>query len=183
LFQGAGLSEINGFVAAKTQGKIERILDQLDDSAAAVLLNAVYFKAAWASTFSKHDTREAPFSLSALQRVSVPMMHKRATIPLVERAGYPAARLPYVISSIGMVVLIADAMDGLAAVGARLDAAELSALLAALHADEPKAVSLALPRFKLSFKADLVPPLRAAGMTLAFDPVRADFSGMIAPAA
>jgi len=179
LFQGAGLAEINGFVAAKTQGKIERILDQLDDSAAAVLLNAVYFKAAWASTFSKHDTREAPFSLSALQRVSVPMMHKRATIPLVERAGYRAARLPYVISAIGMVVVVPNAIDGLAAVGARLDAAELSALLAALHADEPKAVSLALPRFKLSFKADLVPPLRAAGMTLAFDPVRADFSGMI----
>jgi serpin B len=183
LFQGAGLAEINGFVAAKTEGKIERILDQLDDSAAAVLLNAVYFKAAWASTFSRHDTREEPFSLSASQRVSVPMMHKRATIPLVGRVGYRAARLPYVISAIGMVVVLPDAVDGLAAVGARLDAAELSALIAALHVGEPKAVSLALPRFKLSFKADLVPPLRAAGMTLAFDPVRADFSGMIGPAA
>jgi serpin B len=182
LFQGASLAEINGFVAAKTEGKIERILDQLDDSAAAVLLNAIYFKAAWASTFSKHETRDEPFSLTASQPVSVPMMHKRANIPLVTRAGYHAVRLPYVINAIGMVVVLPDMVDGLAAVGASLDANDVPALVAALHASEPKAVSLAVPRFKVSFKADLVPPLRAAGMTLAFDPSRADFSGMIGPA-
>ena len=182
LFQDASLAEVNGFVASRTEGKIERILDQLDDSVAAVLLNAIYFKAAWASTFNKQETRDEPFSLTASQPVPVPMMHKRANIPLVTRAGYRAVRLPYVISAIGMVVVLPDVVDGLAAVGASLDAEEVSALVAALHASEPKAVSLALPRFKLSFKADLVPPLRAAGMTLAFDPMRADFSGMIGAA-
>jgi len=180
LFQDASLAQINDFVAAKTEGKIERILDQLDELAAAVLLNAVYFKAAWASTFSKHDTHDEPFNLSASQRVSVPMMHKRAVVPLVARSGYRAVRLPYVIDKIGMVVVLPDAVDGLAAVGAQLDATELSALFAALHADEPKALSLALPRFKVTYKADLVPLFRAAGMTLAFDRVRADFSGMTA---
>jgi leukocyte elastase inhibitor len=179
LFQGASLAEINGFVASRTEGKIERILDQLDDSVAAVLLNAIYFKTAWASTFSKQETRDEPFSLMASQPVSVPMMHKRANVPLVTRAGYRAVRLPYVIGAIGMVVVLPDVVDGLVAIGASLD---VSALVAALNASEPKAVSLALPRFKLSFKADLVPPLRAAGMTLAFDPMRADFSGMIGPA-
>jgi serpin B len=178
LFQDAGLAEINGFVAAKTEGKIERILDQLEEDAAAVLLSAVYFKAVWASSFSKHDTRDQPFSLSGSQRVSVPMMHKRATIPLVARAGYRAVRLPYVIGTIGMIVVLPDAVDGVMAVGARLDAAELSALQSALRAGEPKSLSLALPRFKMSYKADLVPPFQKAGMTLPFDPVRADFSGM-----
>jgi len=182
-FQDAGLTEINGFVAAKTEGKIERILDQLEDSAAAVLLNAVYFKAAWASSFSMHDTHDEPFSLSASQRVSVPMMHKRAIVPLVARPGFRAVRLPYVIDKIGMVVVLPDAVDGLAAVSARLDATELSALFAALHAGQPKALSLALPRFKVTYKADLVTPFRTSGMTLAFDPARADFSGMTGPAA
>ena len=182
LFQDAGLAEINGFVAAKTEGKIERILDQLEDSAAAVLLNAVYFKAAWASSFSMHDTHDEPFSLSASQRVSVPMMHKRAVVPLVARPGYRAVRLPYVIDKIGMVVVLPDAVDGLAAVSARLDVTELSALFAALHAGQPKALSLALPRFKVTYKADLVTPFRTSGMTLAFDPARADFSGMTGPA-
>jgi len=180
LFQDAGLAEVNGFVAAKTEGKIERILDQLDEDAAAILLNAVYFKAAWASTFSKHDTRDESFSLSESQRVSVPMMHKRATVPLVARSGYRAVRLPYVIGTIGMIVVLPDAVDGVAAVGARLDAAELSTLISALRAGEPKSVSLALPRFKMSYKADLVSPFQTAGMTLPFDLARADFSGMTA---
>jgi serpin B len=183
LFQGAGLAEINDFVAAKTEGRIERILDQLDESSAAVLLNAIYFKAAWASAFSKESTREEPFNLSASQRVSVPMMRKRATVPLVARNGYRAVRLPYAVGAIGMVVVLPDTVDGLAQVGASIDAGELTALFEALRMSEPKAVSLALPRFKMTYKADLVPPLRSAGMTLAFDPAQADFSGMTGVAA
>jgi len=178
LFQDAALAEINDFVAARTEGRIERILDQLDESSAAVLLNAVYFKAAWASAFSKENTREEPFSLAASQRVSVPMMHKRVTVPLVTRTGYRAVRLPYVVGAIGMVIVLPDAVDGVAKVGASIDAAELAELFEALRMSEPKAVSLALPRFKVTYKADLLLPLRSAGMTLAFDPAQADFSGV-----
>jgi serpin B len=183
LFQDVGLAEINGWVAGKTEGKIERILDRLDDSAVAVLLNAIYLKAAWASAFSRQDTREEPFSLSASQQVGVPMMRKQASVPLVAREGYQAVRLPYVVGTIGMIVVLPDNVDGLAAVGAKLDAAELSGLLAALRAGEPKAVSLALPRFKVAYRADLVAPFRSAGLTLPFDPARADFSGILAPTA
>jgi len=183
LFQDAGLAEINGFIATRTEGRIERILDQLDESSAAVLLNAVYFKAAWASAFSKESTREEAFSLSASQRVSVPMMHKRVTLPLVARKGYRAVRLPYVVGAIGMVIVLPDEVDGVAKVGASIDATELAALFESLRMSEPKAVSLALPRFKVTYKADLLPPLRSAGMTLAFDPTQADFSGMTGAAA
>jgi len=183
LFRDAGLAEINDFVAAQTEGRIERILDQLDESSAAVLLNAVYFKAAWASAFSKENTREEPFSLSASQRLSVPMMHKRVTVPLVARTGYRAVRLPYVVGTIGMVIVLPDAVEGVAKVGASIDAAELTALFEALRMSEPKAVSVALPRFKVTYKADLLPPLRSAGMKLAFDPAQADFSGMTGVAA
>src|SRR4030095_9091173 len=60
----------------------------------------------------------------------------------------------------------------------RLDAAELSTLTSALRAGESKSLSLALPRFKMSYKADLVSPFPTAGMTFPFDLARADFSGM-----
>src|SRR5262249_6965505 len=106
------------------------------------------------------------------------MMHKRVTMPLVARTGYRAVRLPYVVGTIGMVIALPDAVEGVAKVGASLDATELATLFETLRTSEPKAVSLALPRFKVTYKADLMPPLRSAGMTLAFDPVQADFSGM-----
>jgi serpin B len=52
-------------------------------------------------------------------------------------------------------------------------------LFAALRDGQAKKpVALTLPRFKAEYKADLVAPLRQAGIAKAFDPNRADFSGM-----
>src|SRR4029450_9654466 len=99
-------------------------------------------------------------------------------IRLVARPGYRAVRLPYVIGAIGMIVVLPDAVDGVAAVGARLDAAGLSTLTYGVRAGDSKSLSLALPRFKMSYKADLVSPFQTAGMTFPFDLARADFSGM-----
>jgi len=178
VFSSAGLAEVNGWVERKTEGKIEKILDQLDPNAAAVILNAAYFKAAWAMTFAKHATRSEAFNLSPGQQVEVPMMHNVAAYSVAARAGYRAVRLPYSIRAIGMVVVVPDAVDGLSSVSERLAAQELPELFAALRTAPAKSIDLALPRFKSAFKANLVPPLQAAGMRLAFDAGRADFSGI-----
>ena len=178
VFDGAGLEQINGWVARKTEGKIDKILDRLDQSSAAVLINAIYFKAAWASTFRKEDTRADAFHLSSSAAVQVPTMHKRAYYSMVARPGYRAIRLPYVVNDLNMVVVLPDAVDGLADLAARLGTEEVAELLGALHNGQTRYVDLSLPRFKTAFKAELVTPFREAGMRLPFDPSRADFSGI-----
>jgi serpin B len=145
IFRNAGLDEINGWVKRKTEGKIDKIIDQFDPDAAAVLLNAAYFKAAWAAPFSKQDTRPEVFSLSSSQQIQVPTMQKVASCAVAARDGYRAIRLPYAIRAIGMVVVVPDAVDGLAAVSAKLDAAELTGLFTALRARqvrEPRVAAL-----------------------------------------
>ena len=179
VFEDAGLEQINGWVARKTEGKIDKILDRLDQSSAAVLINAIYFKAAWASTFRKEDTRDDAFHLSSSAAVQVPTMHKRAYYPMVVRAGYRAIRLPYAVSDLSMMVVLPDAVDGLADLAARLGSEEVAELSGALLRDgQTRYVDLSLPRFKMAYKAELVTPFRAAGMRLPFDPNRADFSGI-----
>ena len=178
IFRNAGLNDVNGWVARRTEGKIDKIIDRLDPKAAAIILNAAYFKANWASTFSKQATRPEAFSLSTAQQVEVPTMHKVAAYAVAVQSGYRAIRLPYSISAIGMIIVVPDAVDGFATVTARLGAQELSDLFALLRTASVKSVSLALPRFKSAFQTDLVPPLQLAGMRLAFDRERADFSGM-----
>jgi serpin B len=181
VFRNAGLDQINGWVSQKTEGKIEKILDMLDPSAAAVILNAVYFKASWAHVFSKAATKNDTFNLSSRQNVSVPTMQQANAYALAVRSGYRAIRLPYSIGQIGMVIMLPDDIDGLDAVSRRIDDNEWTAVLADLHAPTAvKTVDLKLPRFKTSLPADLVAPFRAAGMIRAFDRNLADFSGMSA---
>ena len=179
VFQNATLDDVNAWVGRKTEGKIERILDALDPNTAAVLLNAVYFKAKWASVFNKSATKDEAFNLAPERQISVPMMRKVESYALVARQGYRAVRLPYEVNALGMIIVVPDAIDGLGEVSGRLGGQELPQLLADLRSpDARKAVDLAMPRFKTSFKAELAQLFRQAGMIRAFSLRDADFSGM-----
>jgi serpin B len=179
VFAGASLDDVNGWVARKTDGRIPMILDRLDPDSAAVLLDAVYFKARWASVFDSKLTRNEAFHLTRSQQAEVPLMNQTGRFSLVSRGGYRAVRLNYQIPELGLVVVLPDDVEGADAVAKRLGASELAELFAALRDGKAqKPVALALPRFKSEFKADLVGPFRQAGMQKAFDPKAADFSGM-----
>lgn len=178
ILRNATLEDINAWVSRKTAGKIEKILDRVDPDTAAVLLNAVYFKAKWASAFGKSATRDDTFNLTSAQKVPVPMMRNVGAYDVVARDGYRAIRLPYEVSALGMIIVLPDAIDGVGEVGGRLDAQELPQLFAALNSRVARRPNIAMPRFKASFKAELAKPFQQAGMIRAFNPKEADFSGM-----
>ncbi len=179
IFRDAALDDVNAWVKRKTEGKIDRILETLDHSAAAVILNAVYFKAKWAAVFAKSATTDEAFNLSPQKKISVPTMRRSGSYALVVQPLYRALRLPYEVGQIGMIIVLPNDVAGLDAVSRRFEADEWTQLAAALHApDATKPTDLALPRFKASFDANLVPAFRAQGMVRAFDLKQADFSGM-----
>lgn len=175
----ASLGDVNGWVARKTEGKIERMLDQIDPDSAATLLNAVYFKARWAAVFDPKLTQNEPFDVTRSQKANVALMHQTASFSLVSRGGYRAVRLNYEVPELGLVIVLPDDIEGVSAVARRLGANELAELLSALRDGQAKKpVALALPRFKAEYRADLVAPFRQAGIVKAFDPNSADFSGI-----
>jgi serpin B len=176
VFRGAGLDEINRWVERQTEGKIDKILDAIDPDMPAVILNAVYFKAAWGTPFIARATSDEDFRLTATSKVKVPMMHRQGSFQLATRGGYRAIRLPYSVEALSMVVVLPDAIGGADRLARDLDAPALAALFRDLT--QWTTVSLALPRFKTSFKANLGGLFQTAGMRRAFDLKLADFSGM-----
>jgi serpin B len=179
VFASTGIAEINGWVAHKTEGKIDRILERLDSNTAAVLLNAVYFKARWETVFDQKDTRKEAFSLTRSQSVEVPLMNLTGDFALVARTGYQAIRLPYAAATLGMVVVLPDEVEGLGEVVRELDATEMTELFAALRDPQTrKTAALSLPRFRAAYTANLIGPFQQAGIKMAFDSEKADFSGM-----
>jgi serpin B len=79
VFRDADLGTINGWVDRQTAGKIDRILDQIDPDTPTVVLNAVYFKAAWAAPFMARATRDDDFKLTPTSTVKVPPCTGSAT--------------------------------------------------------------------------------------------------------
>ena len=178
IFRGANLDVINSWVANKTEGKIDKILDKLNPNDSHVLLNAVYFNAPWAQAFAKSGTRDREFNLTADEKVELPTMFQQSEFATVKDTGYSAIRLPYNANGLSMIVVRPDEVAGLEAVIKSLDADKVEALIAQLAKTPKKQVTLTMPRFKTEYRADLIDPFKSLGMSLVFDPAQSDLSGM-----
>ncbi|KAF8773442.1 Serpin B8 like protein [Argiope bruennichi] len=62
------VTEINEWVNEKTNGKIEKLFNELSADTLLVLLNAVYFKGAWETQFDPKKTRMASFTIMGCNR-------------------------------------------------------------------------------------------------------------------
>lgn len=178
IFRAQNVSPINAWVAKKTQGKIEKILEKLSANSVCVLLNAIYFKGLWASQFDKRLTCPGKFHTIKDKTVSVPMMNQTAEYPLAEHDDFMAVAMPYKLDSLTMVVILPRKRNGLAQVEHKLSLETVQSVLRELETSRPTKVMLAMPRFKVESSASLVPALQSEGMKLAFSREKADFGGI-----
>jgi len=178
IFEGSDLAAVNGWVKQNTNGRIDKILTQLDPNSVCILVNAIYFQGTWATRFNKRSTRAADFYLGSGDVVQVPTMHEQGDFQVLRTPNYDAIRLPYQKSSVGMILIMPARSAGLEQLETGLDAPTAAAISADLLKVAPARIDLSLPRFTVETGADLIPALRLLGVKLAFDLERADFSGI-----
>lgn len=176
IFDG-GLEKINGWVKQKTEGKIEKILEELSPNSVCVILNAIYFKGIWESQFQKNQTHDAPFSVSANNKVTVPLMYQKSDFKLLIEKDFKAVSIPYKEKNLSMVILLPETVDGLPALEKQLTPQGLKELVEKLDKQRVQEMELFMPKFKLETSYDLVGSFLKMGMKDAFDNT-ADFSGM-----
>jgi serpin B len=168
--------EINNWASDQTKGRISNLIQPglLDAATRLVLVNAIYFKAHWASEFDRHKTIPSPFPITSTRKLEVPMMSLTANLKYAEVDGLQLLQLPYAGNDLAMVILLPGEIDGLKSMAAQLNEATLDRWLAQARQQE---VAVFLPKFKLSAQFSLARILAAMGMTDACSP-QADFSGM-----
>lgn len=170
---------INRWAEDKTHGKITHLADGLiDPSTEMVLANAVYFKAKWADPFKVRETMDRPFNLRDGSQRSVPMMRKTRSFAYRRGADFQSVRLPYQNEDLALYVFLPDANSTPEKMLNALSGGGWQNEIKPGFKDEQGL--LVLPKFKFDYKAKLKVPLKTMGMKDAFDPTRADFSG-IAP--
>jgi len=176
----ATLQAINDWAKASTNGKIPTILDQIGDEVM-FLINAIYFKGSWRLAFDPKDTHSAPFHAADGTTQSVPTMSLR---PETHRYAFTRdaelLELLYGNGAFAMTIVLPSRDRTLEDITAGLDAARWAEWIGAL---QDQKVGVELPKFRVEYKRELKDDLSALGMRIAFDPDRADFSGManIAP--
>jgi serpin B len=169
-------ADINNWVSNQTQKMIPQLFDPgtIDSSTRLVLADAVYFHGDWMLPFganSPNGTFHAPAG-----DVSVPMMSVSDMTNAIiwSGTGFSAAALDYVGGTTSMVLLVPDA-GTLDAFEQGLTTTRLGAMLTPGQVANGR---LTMPRFKFSTPSPLNGVLGALGMTDAFNPGLADFSGM-----
>jgi serine protease inhibitor len=167
--------KINADVEKTTRGLIKELLaaGTITPETAAVIVNALYLKVAWAQAFEKSATVPRPFHAPSGRR-RVPTMRQLQRMPYAAAGGWRMATLP-TQSDVVVDVLLPDRPDADLADLAAIDAGALTELF---DSAKPVQVDLALPRLRVETAATLNGPLSELGVVTAFDPDRADFSGI-----
>lgn len=168
---------INAWVEKQTRGKIKDLIKShsIDAKTLLIITNAIYFKALWASPFLKEKTVQDEFHVSAGDRVRVDMMKQTGRFRYHDDATIQALELPYRGNTLAMVVLLPRAKDGLDGLESSLTPGKVDGWLTKLSSHR---VDVSLPRFKLEAECELQDVLSALGMPVAFQPDKADFSGI-----
>jgi len=168
---------INTWVGKKTRDKIKNLIPKgvLNRLTRLVLTNAIYFKGNWASQFKEDRTKDAPFTLASGEKVDVPMMNQTADFNYMETEDFQGLELPYVDNELSMIILLPKRVGGLAEFEKTLILRNFSRWLVKLRKCK---VIVSVPKFRMTSQFRLADVLKSMGMTDAFVPDVADFSGM-----
>jgi serine protease inhibitor len=173
----ATVNVINNWASEETHGKINKIVAApMDPTLRVLVANAVYFHGNWQFQFKTSLTTNAPFHLAGGSQASVPMMHQTGSFGYLSTDKYQAIRLPYQGSNVSMYIFLPNPNSSVEEILAGMSGSWWQQTGGGQFIGQT--VNLALPKFSLSYAIELNAPLEALGMTAAFSPEEADFSGI-----
>ncbi|MBD2354548.1 serpin family protein [Tolypothrix sp. FACHB-123] len=175
-FQDAAAPDIiNNWVKDNTQGKINKIVDNIDPNQMLFLINAIYFKGKWSNEFDKNQTTTLPFNLASGKQKNHPMMSQDGDYKYQENGQFQAVSLPYgKDGKFSLYIFLPKQNSSLKAFYQNLNAENWEQWMTQFRKREG---SIRLPRFKADYEVTLNDALKALGMGEAFTD-KANFSGI-----
>jgi len=167
--------KINRWVEKSTEGKIEQIVEEIKPDDVLFLINAIYFKGRWQNEFDQSQTVDRPFYLGDGSQKSHPRMSQTGEYRYYETEEFQAVSLPYSQGRLSLYVFLPRKQSNLKAFYQQLDARNWEQWMSKFRKQEG---TIELPRFKIEYDIELDRILKTLGMSVAFDPRQANFSGM-----
>ncbi|MEW6508157.1 MAG: serpin family protein [Bacteroidota bacterium] len=168
----ATVNAINNWVKESTNGKIDKIVENIDPQTIMYLINAIYFKGAWQYQFDKNKTTDDLFKKESGATVQCKMMNMETDFYISSNNTFTMLDIPYGKGNFSMTILLpAKEKTVKDVVNVLTDAAWKNSL----NSLSKMKKQLYMPRFKMEYKSKLNETLKALGMEIAFDPYSANF--------
>ncbi|XP_063903625.1 antichymotrypsin-2-like [Zophobas morio] len=173
----AAAQTINKWIEEQTDNKIRDLItsDALSEATAAVLINALYFKARWLTPFFLPSTRKNKFHLKAGKFVEVDTMYEVLTeYKYFENAELNAKflEMPFENEEATMTFVLPNEIDGLEKLESQINKVFEPQNFEKVY------VNVSVPKFKIESTVDFKQVLQNLGVKKAFIEGEADFSGI-----
>ena len=161
------IASINKWAQEHTGGKIKKLLASSDLSAGSdcILTSAVYFKGHWTVPFPKSGTHYDLFHLPTGQSRKVPTMQRAGRYNYCQSSEFQAVSLPYGDGRLSMYIFLPAEHSSVTKLSQEMAHQAWEEWLTKF---EVKQLNLALPRFKLTYEAEMSEPLGAVGLGIMF---------------
>ncbi len=167
-------STINRWVDESTKGKIKEIVrPPISPQMVMFLINAIYFKGIWTYQFDKDKTTDEDFFSPDGSKKPCKMMTQEGEFRYFENSEFQAIDLPYGDGDFSMAIFLPRVQKNLDSLVAQLSQQNWDKWISGFA---KRKGTLQLPRFTLEYELKLNDALKALGMGIAFDPLRADFT-------
>jgi len=177
----AAKDTMNNWVDENTNGKIEKIVDNVDPIYDVMfLIDAIYFNGNWTYRFDEEDTKDDIFHIPGGSTKECKMMEIRNCFKYFEDSLLQAIDIPYGIGNYSMTVILPREGQDIDLLIAGLTQEKWDEWMSSFSKDT---VTLFFPKLKLGYKIKdmLEKALTSLGMGVAFDDQEADFTGMYGP--
>lgn len=176
VFDENAVKEINRWAAARTDGEIGRIIEQMPEDAVMYLINATVFDAEWEIVYEKEQVRDAVFTNASGEEETVSMMYSQE-YQYIEDEKATGFIKPYKDGYCFVAILPDEGIRPEEYVRS-LDGEHFLSMLSKAGMEGIDELCVCLPKFNASYEAELSESLKAMGMTDAFDVEKADFHSL-----
>ncbi|HNX56385.1 MAG TPA: serpin family protein [Prolixibacteraceae bacterium] len=169
------LNTVNGWVNSKTKGKIDKIINEVNPDDVMYILNAIYFNGQWTYSFDKGKTSKQSFTKEDNSVIQTATMQIESKFNYYSGQSFEMLEMPYGSGKFSMVVLLPKTGYKTNEIISSLSSDNLNSWFS--KATESKK-NVFLPKFEFKFDQSLISNLEALGMVDAFDPSKANLSGI-----
>ncbi len=174
----SSVDTINSWVKDNTDGKIDKILEEIDPLEIMYLINAIYFNADWTEQFNEDHTQEKDFTLIDGSIIQTDLMSMDSDFLYQENDDFQAVELPYGENGryVMRVYLPNEGKEIDEFVSSDMTREKLNKWKEGFSLMEGY---LELPKFKIEYSSSLEDVLKNLGIRKAFDSGSANFKGII----